>query len=434
MRKVLNILFLFSSFGYSQISIVPYTNEIYDESIQSKSSLSFYQFDNNSLEFNQVNLDGEGGFNFYSIPSESSDIALNSFSSSSLSVFHYSYNKDINGDISIPYYLFPENELMISQYSFDNSQSHSTIQNNDSDNDGVTDDVDICPETEQGLTVNSEGCALNQLDTDEDGVTDDLDVCPESLSDVIVNVLGCEVFNLPSNNYNIEVISSSCSGENDGSISVYLLDQDLNYNLRVNGESSFNFNVSSGFNKTIDNLSPGQYSLCFTVDGKEGYNQCFDISITEPAPLSASSKVNNDNKTIRFNLSGSEQYLINHNGTDYIFKSSSPEINLVYGLNYIKVRTDKYCQGTYTKEVFISEKVEYYPNPTRDLVNLYLHGQDSSIDLQIVDRDGNVKKILCKKIGLNRKIKVDISSYPEGVYMIQLLSKTIDKTVKIIKE
>ena len=107
---------------------------------------------------------------------------------------------------------------------------------------------------------------------------------------------------------------------------------------------------------------------------------------------------------------------------------------MVYGLNFLEVKTDKYCQGTYTKEVFISEKVEYYPNPTRDFVNLYLHGQDSSIDLQIVDRDGNIKEILCKEIGLNRKIEVDFSSYPEGVYMIRLLSKTIDKTVKIIKE
>ena len=401
MRKVLSGLLLFSFFGYSQISIVPYSYEIYDDSIQSKSSMSFYQFENNRIGFNQVNSHEEGGFSFYPIQSGSSNNPLNSFSSSSLSVFDYIFNREINGGISMSYYLFPENELKVSHYSFNNLQSNSVIQNDDDDNDGVPDDLDQCPDTRQGVNV---------------------------------DIRGCEIFNLPQNNYSIEVISSSCRGENDGSISISVEDEDLNYTLRVNGENPVDLNSSEGYQQTLSNLPPGTYQLCFTVEGESGYNQCFDVNITEPAPLSASSRVDKENKTIRFNLSGSEQYTINHNGTDYVFGSSSPEIDLVYGLNFIEVKTDKYCQGTYTKEVFISEKVEYYPNPTRDLVNLYLHGQDSSIDLQLVDRDGNIKEILCKEIGLNRKIKVDFSSYPEGVYMIRLLSKTIDKTVKIIKE
>ena len=271
-------------------------------------------------------------------------------------------------------------------------------------------------------------------DKDYDGVVDCKDVYPSDPYSTSNDIDGNRIFNLPNNNYTISLENLSCIGENDGSISISVEDEDLNYTLRLNGENPTTLNSFQGYQQTLSNLSPGTYQLCFTVEGESGYNQCFDVNITEPAPLSASSRVDKENKTIRFNLSGSEQYTINHNGTDYVFGSSTPEIDLVYGLNFIEVKTDKYCQGTYTKEVFISEKVEYYPNPTRDFVNLYLHGQDSSIDLQIVDRDGNIKEILCKGIGLNRKIKIDFSSYPEGVYMIRLLSKTIDKTVKIIKE
>ena len=47
----------------------------------------------------------------------------------------------------------------------------------DSDNDGVLDDVDICPDTAEGETVNDEGCSEKQVDTDKDGVPDFYDNC-----------------------------------------------------------------------------------------------------------------------------------------------------------------------------------------------------------------------------------------------------------------
>ena len=50
----------------------------------------------------------------------------------------------------------------------------------DTDNDGVGDDLDVCPRTNtsSGIAVDSIGCALNQLDSDGDGVSDDIDICP----------------------------------------------------------------------------------------------------------------------------------------------------------------------------------------------------------------------------------------------------------------
>jgi hypothetical protein len=48
----------------------------------------------------------------------------------------------------------------------------------DSDGDGVSDNTDMCPETEQGWSANINGCALNQLDSDGDGVSDDIDELP----------------------------------------------------------------------------------------------------------------------------------------------------------------------------------------------------------------------------------------------------------------
>ena len=58
----------------------------------------------------------------------------------------------------------------------------------DSDGDGVTDDMDKCPNTPAGVKVDSVGCPL---DSDKDGVTDDMDKCPNTPSGVKVDSMGC---------------------------------------------------------------------------------------------------------------------------------------------------------------------------------------------------------------------------------------------------
>jgi OmpA-OmpF porin, OOP family len=64
----------------------------------------------------------------------------------------------------------------------------------DTDGDGVTDDVDKCPDTPAGTAVDSSGCTLPQ-DDDGDGVTNDLDKCPGTTAGTKVDATGCEINN-----------------------------------------------------------------------------------------------------------------------------------------------------------------------------------------------------------------------------------------------
>lgn len=64
----------------------------------------------------------------------------------------------------------------------------------DTDNDGVNDALDICPDSSdsaipegQTYSVNAVGCTPWQADTDEDGVTDHIDQCPSSQAGVTVD-------------------------------------------------------------------------------------------------------------------------------------------------------------------------------------------------------------------------------------------------------
>ena len=61
----------------------------------------------------------------------------------------------------------------------------------DDDGDGVSDDVDQCPDTPNGEMVDANGCSNSQLDSDGDGVSDDIDECPGTLIGENVDIKGC---------------------------------------------------------------------------------------------------------------------------------------------------------------------------------------------------------------------------------------------------
>lgn len=58
----------------------------------------------------------------------------------------------------------------------------------DTDGDGVSDDMDTCPDTPAGVPTNEQGC---EADTDGDGVVDRLDTCPDTPAGTAVSETGC---------------------------------------------------------------------------------------------------------------------------------------------------------------------------------------------------------------------------------------------------
>jgi outer membrane protein OmpA-like peptidoglycan-associated protein len=58
----------------------------------------------------------------------------------------------------------------------------------DSDNDAIPDYLDKCPGTPKGILVNNSGCPV---DSDKDGIPDYLDKCPNTPAGVVTNESGC---------------------------------------------------------------------------------------------------------------------------------------------------------------------------------------------------------------------------------------------------
>lgn len=61
----------------------------------------------------------------------------------------------------------------------------------DDDNDGVFNNFDNCPNTPNGESVDSDGCAESQKDDDNDGVFNNVDICPNTPITETADVLGC---------------------------------------------------------------------------------------------------------------------------------------------------------------------------------------------------------------------------------------------------
>lgn len=71
----------------------------------------------------------------------------------------------------------------------------------DTDKDGLTDDVDQCPDSQIGDLVDENGCKLK--DTDEDGILDTHDQCPDTLTGAAVDDNGCAILPVVSVNQTI---------------------------------------------------------------------------------------------------------------------------------------------------------------------------------------------------------------------------------------
>jgi hypothetical protein len=103
------------------------------------------------------------------------------------------------------------------------------------------------------------------------------------------------------------------------------------------------------------------------------------------------------------------------------------------GLNTISVATDKDCQGIYQQEIFISEKAFIYPNPTYGVLHIFVGGTEGNIAMSINNLSGAIIMKSNLILGEAREVEVDLSSIPQGSYIITINSKTVSQSFKVIK-
>lgn len=302
----------------------------------------------------------------------------------------------------------------------------------DADGDGVNDDIDLCPDTPSNLEVDNNGCADSQKDTDQDEITDDIDQCPDTPLGDVVDVYGCSVFELPADNFEVIVTSATCFDANDGSIQVVAKDQSFNYQVKLEN-ITYDLNYNTGFTRTFENLSIGNQTVCFTVEGENDYEQCFNVILSQPEALSVVASLANSSRYVDFIVTGASSFIMEHNGSTQKVWDSSIRVPLFKGTNTIRISTDLSCQGVFEQSYFNSEDIMIYPNPASRIVNIMVGGIDEDVNFVVRNLQGISIDRFSRKLKGNREVSIDIGNYANGVYFVEVLSPTVSQTAKIIK-
>ena len=275
---------------------------------------------------------------------------------------------------------------------------------------------------------------FRDIDSDLDGVGDSIDQCPDTPAGSTVDVNGCKIFELPVNNYKVEVASATCVGTSDGVIDLSVEDASFDYTVTITGKDNVTI---TGTSKTgsVTGLAKGTYEVCFKVDGQANYEQCFEVVVGEPPALTAFIDIDNDNKKTSITMSGSNIYNVTINGMKQSINSNTFETELSTGLNIIRVDTDLECQGFVEKEVFISEDIHYYPNPTENDVKVHVGGKDTRVKVSVFSEKGDLIYTRQQDIAdVSRKTNIDLVNQVPGTYIVILESKTVRKSFKVIRE
>ncbi|TBN00903.1 T9SS type A sorting domain-containing protein [Hyunsoonleella flava] len=270
---------------------------------------------------------------------------------------------------------------------------------------------------------------IDPNDLDSDGVINAEDSCPNTPLGATVDANGCEIFVLPVDNFRLQVSNETCRNSNNGVIDI-TAQKNLNYTATITGNS---LNNSDDFTTTYikSDLEAGDYRVCITVEGQVDFEQCFNVTITEPKDLSVTSKILESKKAIALNLNGSDSYYITINDIETETFSSSIELPLQFGENKIIVKTNKDCQGKYEKTIFYGDGLMAFPNPFTNQLDVYF-GNNKNANTSV-----EIYSILGHRVfyanSNTPSLNIDTSSFSKGIYVLRMATESTSKSFKIIK-
>ena len=272
-------------------------------------------------------------------------------------------------------------------------------------------------------------------DDDEDGVRNSDDLCPDTPAGSVVDATGCAVFSLPTNNFRIQSNGESCRESDDGLISIEVEDTSFTYTATLTGGNAPSSGQQFSESTSFTNLqADDDYKLCITVEGQADYEQCFDIVLTQPQALSVFSKVNQDDSKVTLDLEGGQVYYIELNDVFYQTTESQITLELEKTENKLRITTDKFCQGSFEKTIILTDQILVYPNPVgAEDLSVYV-GQVSTEEVRInlYNSVGTLvsTQTYVPEAGL---IRMNLSDYSAGLYLLNISTNQTLKTFKLIK-
>lgn len=248
-------------------------------------------------------------------------------------------------------------------------------------------------------------------DSDNDGIIDTEDLCPNTMEGTTVNATGCTEFTLTYDNFSIETTSETCTGKENGQIEISA-SETLNYTATING-TGYSFTSSV----TIKDLTPDTYELCISVDG-ESYEQCYSIIIEKGNSIEGKISFNSKIPTLKINSGTPPFHIILNNKFIFQTESSSININVKNG-DYLQVKSAIQCEGVFSKFISINENITAFPNPTNGKFQISLPNITNEIIIEVYNIQS---QLISSKIHtpIEGKASLDLENKSKGIYFVKI--------------
>ncbi|MCV6631527.1 MAG: M12 family metallo-peptidase [Flavobacteriaceae bacterium] len=272
------------------------------------------------------------------------------------------------------------------------------------------------------------------LDADQDGVLDTVDQCPNTPPNSLVDVNGCKLFKLKPDNFSIQSISERCRDSKDGKIHIGAK-QTLNYTATLYNSAGEQLQQKNFINSNqFEGLDAGNYRLCLIgSNGTDIYETvCYDIIVEEPDALQAAFAYTQDQVIVQ--LQGAQSYEIEWNGSYQSTQENQLVLELTNGVNVLKVKTDKSCQGEVIKYlIHESEPIVYHDIASQDTKLLLGFDSKKSYRYSIYDMGGNLvspPRLISRG---EHAISLHTQRLSKGVYLLKIEAGQKTRIQKIIK-
>ena len=265
---------------------------------------------------------------------------------------------------------------------------------------------------------------ININDLDNDGVLNDVDECPNTTPGSSVDDLGC--FTLPNNNFTVDAISETCLGKSNGQIKITAL-ANLNYTTTIDGVS-YSFTKASPVS-TPKNLAPGTYNFCIGVIG-ETYQQCYAVQVAQGTLVSGKSSVISGKVSVEIEQ-GTAPFTIFINGREQ-FETSAPVFSVeVKKGDVLEVKTAVSCEGIYSKTIDAFNAVFAYPNPTQGTFEITVPTSKKEVVVELYNILSQLISVKTYPV-VYGKVQLSLENKPKGLYITKIL---LDQpvSIKIIK-
>jgi len=261
-------------------------------------------------------------------------------------------------------------------------------------------------------------------DSDNDGVIDTEDLCPNTMEGISVNNTGCPIFELASDNFKIESVGETCPNQNNGQI-IITTQKELNYTATVSG-TEHHFTA----NKTISGLAPDTYEFCISVDG-QSYEQCYAVTIEQGTIIAGKASVTSNKVDIAISQ-GTAPFHILINGEE-IFRTMNSTFSVEANQgDLIQVKTNLVCEGVFSKNIDLNENITAYPNPTKGQLEISLPIANKEVTIELYNMQSQLLSSKSYSVQYG-KVQLNLENKPKGLYIARIIT---DKPIslKIIKQ